>query len=180
MRALVVVESVFGNTRAIAEAVADGLGQRVHAQVLDVAEAIDRIDTLTEVDLLVVGGPTHAFGMTRPSTRRSAAEQAGPGAVPAEVGLREFVAAVPAAGPGRLVAAFDTKADRPRLPGSAAAAALRTLRGRGYRRVGHAESFRVTGTKGPLVTHELERARLWGSGLVARVVAAGAVEGSPR
>jgi hypothetical protein len=66
-----------------------------------------------------------------------------------------------------------------RLPGSAAAAALRTLRGRGYRRVGHAESFRVSGTTGPPVAGELERARLWGSGLVARVVA-GAAEGSGR
>ncbi len=55
-RALVVFESMFGNTEAIARAVADGLGGGA------------------EVD--VVGGPTHAFGMSRPSTRRSAAQQA--------------------------------------------------------------------------------------------------------
>ncbi|WP_283138115.1 hypothetical protein [Rhizohabitans arisaemae] len=28
------------------------------------------------IDILVVGGPTHVFGMTWPSTRKSAAEQA--------------------------------------------------------------------------------------------------------
>lgn len=171
MRALVVVESVFGNTRRIAEAVAEGLGPRVQARVVDVTEAADQIEG---IDLLVVGGPTHAFGMTRPSTRKSAAEQAGPGAVAAEVGLREFLDTLPQTGAGQLAAAFDTRADHPRLPGSAAAAALRKLRGLGYRRVCRAESFRVTGTQGPLVGGELERARLWGSGLVARVVATAA------
>ena len=38
MDALVVVESMFGNTRRIADAVALGLGERVHARVLDVAD----------------------------------------------------------------------------------------------------------------------------------------------
>ena len=77
MRALVVVESVFGNTRRIAEAVAEGLGQRAGARIVDVAVAARTPDLLDGIDLLVVGGPTHAFGMTRASTRRSAAEQVG-------------------------------------------------------------------------------------------------------
>jgi hypothetical protein len=74
-------------------------------------------------------------------------------------------------GEGRLAAAFDTRADHPRMPGSAAAGAARRLRRLGYRMVTGPESFRVTGTKGPLVGGELERARMWGSGLVARIVA---------
>jgi hypothetical protein len=176
MDALVVVESVFGNTRRIAEAVAEGLGPRVHARVVDVTEAAGLADG---VDLLVVGGPTHAFGMTRPGTRRSAAEQAGAGAVPAETGLREWLESLPADGGGRLAAAFDTRVDHPRMPGSAAAGALRALQHRGYERVCRQESFRVNGTKGPLLPGELERARLWGSGLVARVLAH-AAEGSGR
>jgi hypothetical protein len=168
MDALVVVESVFGNTRRIAEAVAEGLGERAHARVVDVAEAAGLTDG---VDLLVVGGPTHSLGMSRPVSRRSAAEQTGAGAVPAEIGLREWLQTLPAAGPGRVAAAFDTRIDHPRIPGSAAAGALRTLRHLGYERVCRPESFRVTGTQGPLVHGELERARLWGSGLIARVVA---------
>jgi hypothetical protein len=168
MDALVVVESSFGNTRRIAEAVAAGLGPRVHARVVDVTEAAGLADG---VDLLVVGGPTHALGMSRPATRRSAAEQAGNGAVAAEVGLREWLETLGPAAAGRLAAAFDTRVDHPRLPGSAAAGALRRLHGLGYRRVTRPESFRVTGTKGPLKPGELERARLWGSGLVARVMA---------
>jgi hypothetical protein len=166
--ALVVVESVFGNTRRIAEAVAEGLGPRVHARVVDVAEAGRALEG---ADLLVVGGPTQAFGMTRPATRRSAAEQAGGGAVAAEVGLREWLETLAGDQQGRLAAAFDTRTDHPRLPGSAAAGAARKLRHLGYRMVTGPESFRVTGTKGPLVDGELERARLWGSGLVARIVA---------
>jgi hypothetical protein len=169
MDALVVVESVFGNTRRIAEAVVDGLGQRVHARVVDVAEAADLADG---ADLLVVGGPTQAFGMTRPATRRSAAEQAGDGAVAAQVGLREWLETLDGVGQGRLAAAFDTRVDHPRMPGSAAAGAARKLRHLGYRMVTGPESFRVSGTTGPLVGGELERARMWGSGLVARIVAA--------
>ncbi len=167
MEALVVVESVFGNTRRIADAVAEGLGQQVHARVVDVAEAAGLADG---VDLLVVGGPTHAFGMTRPSTRRSAAEQAGAGAVAAQTGLREWLATLAPATGGRLAAAFDTRVDHPRMPGSAAAAALRKLRHLGYGRVCPAETFRVAGTTGPLMPGEVERARSWGAGLVARVI----------
>ena len=165
MDALVVVETVFGNTRRIAEAVAEGLGRRVHARVVDVtdlpAELVER------ADLLVVGGPTHAFGMTRPATRQTAAEQAGGGAVAARIGLREWLDTLPRAEPGHLAAAFDTRTDRPRLPGSAAAAALRRLRHLGYGRLCGPESFRVAGTTGPLLDGELARARSWGAGLVA-------------
>jgi hypothetical protein len=57
--------------------------------------------------------------------------------------------------------------------GTAAAGALRHLRRLGYERITRAESFRVAGTTGPLGSGELGRARLWGSGLVARVIAAG-------
>lgn len=179
MDALVVVESVFGNTRRIAEAVAEGLGPRVHARVVDVTGAAGLpAGTIDGVDLLVVGGPTQAFGMTRPATRRSAAEQAGGGAVAAQVGLREWLETLTAARQGRLAAAFDTRTDHPRMPGSAAAGAARRLRHFGYRMVTGPESFRVTGTKGPLVAGELERARMWGSGLVARIVADTTVPGS--
>jgi hypothetical protein len=168
MQALVVVESVFGNTRKIAEAVAEGLGQRAGARVVDVAEAARTPGLLDGIDLLVVGGPTHAFGMTRATTRRSAAEQAGGGAVAAETGLREWLAALPATAPGLRAAAFDTRTDRPRLPGSAAAGAARRLRRLGAELVARPESFRVTGTAGPLLPEETERARVWGHNLLAR------------
>jgi hypothetical protein len=67
MRALVVVESVFGNTRRIAEAISSCLSTQIDVRMVDVAEAPTE---LAGIDLVVVGGPTHAFGMTRLSTRR--------------------------------------------------------------------------------------------------------------
>jgi hypothetical protein len=165
MHALVVVESVFGSTRRIADAVAEGLGRTV--RVVDVAEAAHTPGLLDGVDLLVVGGPTHAFGMTRLATRRSAAEQGGPPA--AAVGLREWLAALPAAAPGTSAAAFDTRVNRPRLPGSAAAGAARRLRRLGYDVVARPEAFWVTGTNGRLLDAEPERARVWGHNLLARI-----------
>jgi hypothetical protein len=164
MRALVVVESVFGNTREVADAVARGLSHRMDVTTVDVGEA--PADPRA-ADLVVVGGPTHAFGMTRLSTRRSAAEQ--PGAAPAaETGLREWLGALPSGG-GLAVAAFDTRVDHPRLPGSAAAAAARRLARRGYRLMVPAQTFRVEGTPGPLVAGERERAEHWGAELAAQV-----------
>lgn len=173
MRALVVVESVFGNTRRIAEEVARGLAQGLggtgQVRVADVGDTPEPVDG---VDLLVVGGPTHAFAMTRMSTRRSAAEQAGGGAEPAETGLREWLAALAEAPPGVRAAVFDTRMDRPRLPGSAAAGAARRLRRLGYDLVARPESFRVTGTQGPLREGELDRARAWGVDVARAATAA--------
>lgn len=163
MRALVVVESVFGNTRRIAEAVADGLAERMEVRTVDVGEAPDTVGP--DVDLLVVGGPTHAFGMTRESTRRSAVEQHGAAAA-AATGLREWLEGVTVR-PGA-AAAFDTRADRPRLPGSAAAGAARRLRSLGREVVVRPESFRVAGTQGPLLDGEVARARSWAVALSAR------------
>jgi hypothetical protein len=169
MQALVVVESVFGNTRAIADAVADGLAHCGDVRVLTATEAAAATGLLDGVGLLVVGGPTHAFGMTRAATRRSAAERAGGGAVAATTGLREWLAALPATRTGLPAAAFDTRTDHPRLPGSAASGAARRLRRLGYELVARPESFRVTGTTGPLLADEAERARVWGHNLLARV-----------
>jgi hypothetical protein len=166
VRALVVVESVFGNTRRIAEAVAEGLGgDGGEVRLVDVGEAARVPGLLDGVDLLVVGGPTHAFGLTRPATRRSAAEQAGGGAVAAATGLREWLDALPPVAPGTRAAAFDTRVDRPRLPGSAAAGAARRLRRRGVALAAGPESFRVRDTRGPLLPGEPERAGAWGRAL---------------
>ena len=65
MKAAVVYESMFGNTKMIAEAVADGLAQAgavPEVVVVSVTEAMP-VD-LADLDLLVVGGPTHLRQMT--------------------------------------------------------------------------------------------------------------------
>jgi hypothetical protein len=165
MTALVMVESIFGNTRQIAEAIAEGLAAHMQVRVVDVGAAPKRVDDT--VELLVVGGPTHAFSLTRQSTRDQAAQQAGGSAVAAQVGLREWLGGL---APGSAaVATFDTKIASPWLPGSAAAAARKRLSRLGYRMVARPQNFRVVGSQGPLVHGEEERARSWGESLATQL-----------
>jgi flavodoxin len=168
MKALVVYESMFGNTASIARAVADGIG--THADVT--LANVSTMPNAAGMDLVVVGGPTHAFGMSRPSTRQDAARQGASQSGAGEVGMREWLDHSPTL-PGVAAAAFDTKIDKPFLPGSAAHKAYRRLRHLGCRLVVPAESFRVTDTAGPLVAGERERAERWGETVVEAVRAPG-------
>ena len=172
MRALVVYESMFGNTKAVAHAIAKGLETWA---VVDVVEVNSAPTVLGEdVSLLVVGGPTHAWSMSRPNTRRAAAKQAGesggklslePGG--AGAGLREWLGGLPAG--ERRVAVFDTRIQGPRfVTGRASASIVRTLRGTGATLVAPSQSFLVT-KRSELVDGERERARRWGAELAARL-----------
>ena len=67
MKALVVYESMYGNTRSVAEAIVEGLCETAEPRLVPVSEAKAAVHE--GADLLVVGGPTHAHGMSRPSTR---------------------------------------------------------------------------------------------------------------
>jgi hypothetical protein len=109
--------------------------------------------------------------MTRERTRASAAEQAVGGVVSAEEGLRDWLGAVTGGSPDIAAAAFDTRIDKPRLPGSAAHGAERRLRRLGFRIIEPAASFYVTDTAGPLVDGEQDRARRWGELLGSRMTA---------
>ena len=70
MKAAVIYESMFGNTRMIAEAVADGLG-RSRAALDVVVRAVTEATPgdVVGLDFLVVGGPTHLRRMTSRRTR---------------------------------------------------------------------------------------------------------------
>jgi hypothetical protein len=168
MKALVVYESMFGNTRLIAEAVAGGLSSFLDVESVEVGQ---KPAMGAEVELVVVGGPTHAFGMTRPNTRKSAAEQTEEELVSRGIGIREWIDALSAPAAAALAAAFDTRIDKPRVPGSAAAAAHRRLRKLGFVLPIAPESFFVDGMTGPLLAGEYERAHLWGEELGSQVVA---------
>jgi len=168
MRALVVYESMYGNTAAVAEEIAAAL----RAEDVDAAagpvSAIDPEDT-AGIALLVVGGPTHVHGMSRSSTRKTAAsDEANTYPAPTrEPGLREWLEDVPP-GDGRQAAAFDTRIDKPAvLTGSAARGIARRLERRGLRLATRPESFFVT-TQNELVAGELERAAAWGGALAER------------
>jgi Flavodoxin len=171
MRARVVYESMFGNTQVIAQAVAEGLADSMNVDLEEVGSAATEVDD--DVDLLVVGGPTHAFGLSRERTRESAAAQAAEGVVSAGEGLREWLGTLTRGSPDIAAAAFDTRADKPRLPGSAAHGAERRLRRLGFHIVEPAASFYVTDLTGPLVEGERDRARRWGELLGSKIATGG-------
>jgi hypothetical protein len=169
MRAVVVYESMFGNTEELARDIANGLS-RIGADVTVVEVGAVRPDDLSGCDLLVVGAPTHALSLSRPSTREDAVRQ-GASASRAGLGVREWLATLDAAYPSESarppVAVFDTRADKARhLPGSAAKRAARILRAQGFRVVDRS-SFYVAGTAGPPVDGERARAGEWAAGLLA-------------
>ena len=102
--ALVVYESMFGNTRQIAEAIAAVLSERCTVQLVAVSQAPLEVH---DVDLLVVGGPTHALGMSRPSTRTGARDKGATGDVAR--GVREWLRGVTFVPRPALATAFDTR-----------------------------------------------------------------------
>lgn len=171
MRALVVYESMFGNTQAIARAIADGLGDVMAVEILEVADA--PIALPLDVGLLVVGGPTHAHGLTNQKTRADAADRAGVRLVSRGSGIREWLETL-MPGPATVAgAAFDTRIKGPELLwGSAAKGVTKRLQALGFR-VLSPVSFVIGGPAGEpfdrLLDGELERARAWGATIGAAV-----------
>jgi hypothetical protein len=164
-RVLVVYESMFGNTKDIAMAVADGLADAGIVDLVEVGSA--PVVLPDDVDVLVVGAPTHAFGLSRPATRKSAADQATGEVVSTGIGLREWLEELRPVGSTAVVSAFDTRVKVALMPGSAARRALGRLRRLGFPMLLRSESFYVEGTPGPLKDGELDRAKRWGEKLAA-------------
>lgn len=156
LRTVVVYESHFGNTKSVAEAVAFGLAGDV--ELIDVSAAPTQLSS--DIGLLVVGAPTHAFGLSRPGTRASAGST--------ERGVREWLDEVEMSNT-TATAAFSTRIDRPRFPGSAARAIGRRLHRMGAPVIVPPRDFFVLGTSGPLRSGERDRAHLWGARLATLV-----------
>ncbi len=160
--ALVVYESIFGDARKIAEAVAIGLADRSDVDVVEASEAPTHIPYA--VTLLVVGGPNHGLRMPRQSTREAAVDQYGVDIEDTRMGLHEWLDAVrlPA---GVRAAAFDTRMDHPKgltALDHASRTEEKLLKRHDATIVAPAEHFRVIGAEGPLADGELERAVQWG------------------
>ena len=166
MRSLVIYESMYGNTHEIAEAIGRGLAEE-GSEVAVVAVQAATAARLEQVDLMVVGGPTHGHGMSRDSTRQAAVEgaqepdsslQLDPSA-PGE-GLREWFDSL-----GDLHvsgAAFDTRVHlAAALSGRASKGISKRLRHHGVRQVAEPESFFVT-KENTLEAREEQRAHIWG------------------
>lgn len=177
MRVAVVYESLFGNTREIAEAIAEG--------VRDAALGVDvRLATLTDApapgaDLLVVGGPTHFLGMASERSHRMRGQFAGaavrrrrPDEAAGPPGMREWLGALARGPAGARAAAFDTRLDT-LAAGGAARRIAAALRDRGYTLIARPEGFVVQEYDGPLRAGERDRARAWGAGLARALASQG-------
>jgi len=163
VKTVVIYESMFGNTRDIARAAAEGLAEWSDVSITDVDGAGATVPS--DAALVVAGGPTHAFSMSRDTTRHDAVSR---GAVRATArGLRDWLEGVTLAGPMPL-ATFDTHAKQRWVPGSASRAAAKEGRAHGFVPVASV-SFYVADMQGPLLAGELERARHWGRSLQSKV-----------
>ncbi len=176
MRALVVYESMYGNTHVVASNVADGLRATHEVTLVPVAGATE--DLVAEADVLVVGGPTHMHGLSSPASRRMAVQAAAKPASGLSLdpdacgpGLRDWLKGLgPGIGPGigsahALVAAFDTRLNGvPAFTGHAGRGIGRLLKRHGYRLIAAPESFLI-GQQNTLLDGEASRARRWGAAL---------------
>jgi hypothetical protein len=172
MQAVVVYESMYGNTHVIADAIGAGLKTAFDVTVVPVAQASPAV--LADADLVVVGGPTHAHGMSRAATREAAVKAAAKPVSPLTVepgapgpGLRDWFGSL-----GQYpvkAAAFDTRIHAPAaLTGRASKGVARLLREHGFDVIAEPESFLVT-RQDRLGPQEAARARDWGTKLAAAV-----------
>jgi len=151
MKAMVVYDSIFGNTEQIAQAIGNALGSPEDVEILRVGDV--KPEQLMGLKLLIVGSPTRGF---RPT--------------PA---ITNLLKSIPKDGlKGIKVAAFDTRialsdVNSPILPvfvkifGYAAKPIADGLTKKGGELTIPPEGFFVKGTEGPLKEGELERAAEW-------------------
>jgi hypothetical protein len=162
MHAIVVYESVFGNTASVARAIAEGLGDGVPVYATDQVPP----EAAETADLIVAGAPVFGFGLP---TERMRATIVDPEADLTHPSLRSWLATL-SPGHGRS-AAFETRIWW--SPRGATGTIERELSARGYHPLTKAKKFVVGGKEGPLREGELERAKAWGRELRA------AAEGAP-
>jgi flavodoxin len=150
METLIVYFSKFGNTHKIANAIADAIPQQANVTTIDFEHLTH--DQLVNIDLLVIGSPTH--NMNLPKTVKPIFE---------EFPKRTL--------PGTPVAAFDTSYEMSWMLNQFTASKhlARKLRKLGGKLLLPPEIFLVTGREGPLVDGELQRAKNWAESLWAKL-----------
>lgn len=158
MKAVVVYESLWGNTAAVARAIAEGIGGDTRALHTDEATG----EAIAGADLIVAGAPLLGFQLPTDQMRDGIRNQPGSTAPDlSHASMRSWLDGL-AAGTGR-AAAFETRIWW--SPGSAAKTILEKLGERGYSPAAAPQRYLVTGRYGPLKAGELEKARAWGAEL---------------
>jgi flavorubredoxin len=160
MKAVVVYESLWGNTAAIARAIAEGIGPDARVLTTDAASS----ETVAEADLVVAGAPVLGFSLASARMRDSVARSEANAPTPPDLShpsLRSWLDTLPH-GHGRF-AAFETRIWW--SPRGATGEIEGRLKRAGYQPIAKAQKFVVTDKYGPLREGELDRARRWGTEL---------------
>ena len=167
MKAVVVYESLWGNTAAVARAIAEGLGPG--ARALSTAEAAN--EAFRGAELIVAGAPVLGFKLPTEEMRQRVGANVGSGAPAPDLShpsLRSWLDALPDGllpGGHGYFATFETRLRW--SPGGATSTIARSLERAGYRPLAKGRRFIVKGKYGPLRTGELDLARQWGASLAA-------------
>ncbi|MBI5231414.1 MAG: flavodoxin family protein [Coriobacteriales bacterium] len=157
MNAIVVYESFWGNTAAVARAIAEGIGP--DARALATGEATTA--AIEAADLIVAGAPVLGFNLPTEGMRKTLPSNTtdAPAAPDlSQPSMRAWIESLPST--DAKATAFETRIWW--SPGSATKAIQRGLAGAGCTPLCKEERFIVTGRYGPLRDGELERAREWG------------------
>jgi len=175
MRTVIIYESLYGNTRRVAEELASVAREYGDVDLVAAEEA--GAGVTMGADLVLIGGPTHVHGMSHRATRQSggadaaasagaaAGEERPPGLDAAGPGLREWFHRVDRAH-GTRAAAFDTRLDGPEvLTGRASLGISRRLRHHGFTEVAAPRSFLVD-RHNVLFDGETARAREWATSVL--------------
>jgi hypothetical protein len=164
MKAVVVYESLWGNTATIARAIAEGIGPNAKALTTDAARA----EAIADADLIVAGAPVLGFSLPTDQMRDSVARSEAGAPSPPDLShpsLRSWLESLPR-GRGQ-AAAFETRIWW--SPRGATGDIERGLERAGYHRAATAQKFVVKDKYGPLRDGEVERARRWGEALAQAV-----------
>ena len=164
MRTVIIYESVYGNTKQVAEVLAEVA--RGHGDAELFAPDVVPAEALQGADLVLIGGPTHIHGMSWAATRQSGlAEPSVSGRHPAGAdvpgpGLRNWFHGVGRCD-GVSAAAFDTRLEGPEvITGRASLGISRRLRHHGFNEVAGPRSF-IVEKDNVLREGETDRAREW-------------------
>jgi flavodoxin I len=145
MKALIIYDSLHGNTGKIARAIGGGMGEEIQAVRVDEAKP----EELSFYELVFIGSPTQGGRHTKP--------------------MQEFLGKIPDGALKNVnVAAFDTRAKSRwvKIFGYAAERIADELENKGGNLIAPPEPFYVKATKGPLVEGELERAAAWAKTII--------------
>ena len=158
MKALVVYDSVFGNTEKIAQAVGQGLGSLEKVTVVRVGDV--KPEQLEGLVALIVGSPTRQFSPTGATTGflKGISKNGLNGVKVAAFDTRFTVSAIEKV---RILAFFV------RIFGYAAEPIANRLQKKGGELAVPPEGFYVGDAEGPLLEGELERAAEWGRQIAA-------------